>query len=447
MRNRLFALFMALCMLGTLKAQQPDLLSHWRNGFPMSALPDSLVEAALADSVAMEELRLRLDSLVLDSTVLYAQGDLRLPIVLDGMIPNTIDRTEVSALPSQYDFMGLVLSNPYRNSLDFNTAGHSAINVFSIGNLNSVSLFRSGKFDLPTQRKQISRLGLSGVEQVDTSVGLQLGSETLDIESITFHADKWHRRGTTSLQLSQTAFSDNWYQGGENNMTISTDDKLVFSRYDEQKITTFDLSLELRLSGYYTQTDTVNPMRVNDNLFRIDMSYGYKAWHNWYYSTSAYMKTPLLDYHAPNSKVVKSTFLSPLELNVSVGMDLKLTKNKRFQYSLMLAPLSYNLKYVNDDRVKVTSYGIDPGHVSKNQFGASVTSKLEWKISDVLSWINRTYYFTSYHSIQAEFENTVNVALGRYCSAKFYFYPRFDDSRDDEIQMKEMLTFGLSFAW
>lgn len=438
-------------LLSQVMAQQPDLLNSWRRAFPFTDASDSLLNVARESNYDFTEFYQKVDTSLLSPSLSYAQSDLRLPIVLDGLIPaerpfeHVAEYTQNNIM--QRNIMGLVQENRFRHGMLFALCRHNAVNRYAIGNLKRVDMFRSGKYDLPTERTHMERLALSGIEQVDTEMGLQLGSETLDIESITFHADKWHRKGTTSLQMAQTAFSDNWYQGGENNFTVSNYDKLVFSRYDEQKITTFDLSLELRLSGYYTKSDTINPMRVNDNLFRIDVSYGYKAWRNWYYSTSAYVKTPIFDYHNANSKVVKSSFLSPLEVNVSVGMDLKLTKNKRCQYSLLLAPLSYNLKYVNDSRVKATSYGIDPGHCSKNQFGASITNRLEWKINDVVSWTNRTYFFTSYHSVQAEFENTFNVALGRYCTAKLYAYPRFDDSRDDRVQYKEMLTFGLSFVW
>ncbi|MBQ0056766.1 MAG: DUF3078 domain-containing protein [Bacteroidales bacterium] len=431
------------------------LLSSWRGAFPFAEtpsvgeVPDSIV--AMSDS-AVVQLLCSLDSMEFDTSVLYAQNDLRIPVILDGYLPETGASSSSLGLFAQNSLasanvMGLTFSNPYLDKMSFASVRRNAVYGHSLKNLNGVNMFRSGSYDLPTDRKQLDRIELSGGEQVATDMGLLLGSESLDIESVTFHADKWHRRGTSTFQMAHTAFSENWYQGGENNLTISTDNKLVFSRYDEDKITTFDITLDLRLSGYYTKSDTLHPMRVNDNLFRADTKYGYKAWRNWYYSTSVYLTTPLLDFYSANSRTVKSTFLSPLELNVSVGMDLKLTKNKRCQYSLLIAPLSYNLKYVNDHRVNETSYGIDPGHRSKNQFGATVTSKLEWKITDYLSWSNRTYYFTSYHNVQIEFENTFNVAIGRYCSARLYMYPRFDDSRDSEIQTKEMLTFGLSFVW
>lgn len=424
------------------------LLRSWRSNYPFKQPDNESILSAAVDKAGPSALLQAVDTVAYDSTLSYAQNDLRLPIIMDGSIPEVAMPSVYDELqPSAENALGLTFKNPYQEQLAFGSLLHQAIHNYSSHHLGRVSMFRHEEIDLPFERKRIQRQKVEAGEQVETEMGLQLQDASLNIDQVTFHADKWHRTGSTDFQMSQTALSDNWYKGGDNNMTLATYDKLAFSRYDESKITSLDITLELRLSGYYTKADTVHSMRVSDNAFRADVSYGYKAWKNWYYSTSAYVKTPILEYYNANSKTVKNTFLSPLELNVSVGMDLKLTSNKKCTYSLLLAPLSYNLKYVNDDRVSETSYGIDEGKCSLNQFGATVTSKLEWTISNSLSWSSRAYYFTSYHSVQLEFENTFNVKLGHYCTSKLYLYPRFDDSADDKVQMKESLTFGLSFVW
>lgn len=403
-----------------------------------TATPDAAGNEALLDSI-----RLQLDSLALASdqdplskSLSYAQLDLRMPLTLDGRIYERISR-----LPLQPE------TSHYRRMVRFGEMRSEAIRLYANAHMTEVQrMRRNDQSSLLTDRRTLESRGIDAHETVDISEGLQLDNSSLNIEQVEFHADKWHRKGTSSFQMAQTALTENWYKGGENNMTIATDDKLVFSRYDENKITTFDVTLELKLSGYYTKSDTINPMRVSDNQFRMDVSYGYKAWKKWYYSAAFYAKTPVFDYHTANSRVTKSTFLSPLETNLSLGLEYK-HSSKRLSWSLQLAPLSYNLKYVNDHRVNETSYGIKKNHRSLNQFGASVTNKLDWKISDAVTWTSRAYYFTAYESVLVEFENTINIMVGRYCSAKFYYYPRFDDSRDSEIQTKEMLTFGLAFVW
>lgn len=425
-------------------------LAAWRRQYPFVDPMSDVMRAAEADSVNPSALLQHLDSVPLNASLNYAQRDLRMPLVLDGRVPNrqrySISQQAQMLVSRQLSFC-MDLDNPYQQQLDYAKMLDGAVYQHSLHHLRSVKRIRKSNTDLPIERKFIDRKVLSGDEQIEAGLGLELDDASLNVEQVVFHADKWHRRGTSDLQISQTALSDNWYKGGDNNMTLSTYDKLVFSRYDESMKTTLDIALELRLSGYYTKADTIHPMRVNDNQFRVDVSYGYKAWKNWYYSSTAYLKTPIFEYFNANSKTVKSNFFAPLEFNAAIGMDLKLTKHKNINYSLMLAPLSYNLKYVADERVSVTSYGIKADRRQLNQVGASITSKLEWKINESVAWSSRAYFFTSYHNTLLEFENTFNVKLGRYSTAKVYLYPRFDDGVDDKLQMKEMLTFGLAFTW
>lgn len=421
----------------------------WCKRYPFGVLPSDVFWLAEADTTR-SALSLMLDTIPYDADMHYAQYDLRLPAFVGVEVPDKPTRS-IGALvqkkAKQCGELFPLLKNPFQDQLDYASLVHNAIFAYTSKNLRKVKHFRPKYPDFDTERKLIERQHFSGDEHVETDMGLKLESAELLLEQVTFHADKWHRKGTTDLQISQTALTDNWYKGGDNNMTIYNYDKLVFSRYDESKITALDITLELRLSGYYTKADTIHPMRVNDNQFRCDVTYGYKAWKDWYYSTSFTLKTPIFEYFNANSKNVKNNFFSPLEVNLSVGMDLKRTQNKNCVYSLMLAPLSYNLKCVADDRVPVKSFGIEENKRSLNQFGASITGKLEWKISDALKWTSRAYFFTSYHNTQIEFENTFETVLSRYSTAKIYLYPRFDDGVDQKLQMKEMLTFGLAFAW
>lgn len=428
----------------------PALLAAWSRCYPLGRPSPEARIAAMTDTTGHSALWNSLDSLVSNPAISYAQGDLRLPIVLNNQVPdkgsNSLEQTSDKDAGELPDYVP-EMSNIFSQQLAYSAMRERAVHDYSMHHLNRVAMLRPDHYDLPTERKLIQRQELTGNEMVDTGLPLELEPSGLNIEQVTFHADKWHRRGTTDLQISQTSLTDNWYKGGENNLTISTYDKLAFSRYDESMKTTLEITLELRLSGYYTKADTIHPMRVNDNQFRADVSYGYKAYGNWYYSTSAYLKTPIFEYFNANSRTVKSTFFSPLEFNVAVGMDLKQSKKKNYSYSFMFAPMSYNMKSVSDHRVSVTSYGIEEDKHSLHQFGASITGKLEWKMSDVVTWVSRAYFFTSYHNTQLEFENTFNLTLGRYSTAKVYLFPRFDDSVDDSMQMKEMLTFGLAFVW
>lgn len=307
------------------------------------------------------------------------------------------------------------------------------------------------RFDVPTGETRTLDTKTT-MQQTRIGDDLDIDFGKADLESFgqyfELKADKWHWQGDHTLTLQQTALSDNWYKDGDNNMSISGTQKITVKRYDEEAKTTFEGVFDLKLSGYYTKADTIHRMKVSDNELSMTLKYGYKAWKKWYYSGQIYAKTPVFDYYKPNSSTCKSTFLSPLELNVSLGVDYQYTSpNKRFTYSLLLAPVSYDLKMVRDDRVKVTDYGVPEGDVSMHKIGSSVTTKFEWKMSDNASWSSRLYYFTPYTSLQVEFENTFNFRISRFFTARIYAYPRFDDSRDTKAEFKEMLTVGFSYQW
>lgn len=284
------------------------------------------------------------------------------------------------------------------------------------------------------------------VEDIDINFG-KADLETFD-QYFSIKADRWYWKGDHSLTMQQTALSSNWYNGGDNNMSVSGEQKFTVNRYDENSKVTFEGVFDLKLSGYYTKADTIHRMRVSDNEFTLNLKYGYKAWKKWYYSAQLYAKTPIFDFYNANSRVCKSTFLSPLEMNLALGVDYKYTSpNKKFTYSLLLAPLSYDMKYVSDARVNPASYGIKADHSSLHNFGSTITTKFDWKMGENATWSSRLYYFTTYHGIKAEFENTFNFKISRFFSARVYLYPRFDDSSDTKAEIKEMLTIGFNYAW
>lgn len=412
------------------------LLRLWNQQHPLKvsrrgcSLPENVI---LPEDRRVDSLLRIIDDLPLDRRMSSGQPSFRLPMLPEFFIPSHLQRFRPSSnllIKRQLEYGDERLEQTYR---------------YYSQHLGRTRMMRFD-LDVPVDRVTLSsEAGLLGLK-LDVAKAQDLRVETLS-KSLAY-TDKWHRKGNSSFQMSQTALSDNWYKGGDNNMSIASDNKLVISRYDKDKKTTFETTLRLQLSGYYTTADTIHQMRVSDNTFRVDINYGYKAWKNWYYSTTTYAKTPVFDYYNTNSRVVKSTLLSPLEWNVSVGMDYKKSWNKnKSSFSLLLAPLSYNLTYVHDSRVSETSYGVDAGKCSKNRFGSSITSKLEWRITNDLSLSSRLYYFTDYKSVQAEFENTFNFAMSRHFSSRLYLFPRFDDQKDDKIQMKEMFTFGFSTIW
>lgn len=275
------------------------------------------------------------------------------------------------------------------------------------------------------------------------------------IEIVTFKPNFWKFYGSTSLQFTQSYFSGNWYQGGENNYSALALVELNLNYDNKQKIK-WENKLETQLGFQTTTSDEYHSFKPTNNLLRLTTKFGYKAVSTFYYSTQVIASTQLAELYENNSNKLKSAFLSPLNVNVSVGMDYQFeSPGKAFKGSFYLAPLAYNMRYCKADEL-TGRYGIEEGKNSLHDVGCNITLNYTWKISKGISWASRLYWFTNYKYNIMEWENTFNFTINKYLSAKFFIYPRYDNSsekyRDDKdgwgyFMMKEWLSLGLAYSF
>lgn len=262
----------------------------------------------------------------------------------------------------------------------------------------------------------------------------------------------WKKTAAASMQFSQYSISDNWYQGGESTNALLSELKLT-ANYDDRQKVQFENSLEIKIGFITAPSDTVHSYKTNADLLRLNSKLGVRAIKNLYYTIAAEFKTQFFPNYKTNTNDMISNFLSPAQLDLSVGMDYKLDKPK-YKLSLMGAPFSYTFVYIsNDDIVNPSSFNVEPGHTSANLFGSKITANLDWKIAKNISYLTKLEYFTTYDKIIASWENTFNFQLNRYLSTKLFIHARYDDGvtlteeNDTYFQLKEMLTFGLSYTW
>lgn len=262
----------------------------------------------------------------------------------------------------------------------------------------------------------------------------------------------WKKTATASMQFSQYSISDNWYQGGESTNALLSELKLT-ANYDDRQKVQFDNSLEIKIGFITAPSDTVHSYKTNADLLRLNSKLGVRAIKNLYYTIAAEFKTQFFPNYKTNTNDMISNFLSPAQLDLSIGMDYKLDK-KKYKLSLMGAPLSYTFVYISNDKiVNPSSFNVEEGHTSANLFGSKITANIDWKIAKNISYLTKFEYFTTYDKVIASWENTFNFQLNRYLSTKLFIHARYDDGvtlteeNDSYFQLKEMLTFGLSYTW
>ena len=271
----------------------------------------------------------------------------------------------------------------------------------------------------------------------------------------------WKIKGSTSLQFTQSYFSDNWYQGGENNYA-GLGMVTLEANYDNKQKVQWDNKLEVQLGFQTAQSDTCHTFRVTNNLLRLTSKLGYKAAKNWFYTAQAMAYTQLYPNYEKNSNKVIADFTSPLYLNVSIGLDYKLKRNNA-ELSVYISPVAYNLCWVDRTAYDIRSrYGMEQNEDGSfkrmyHKYGPSVLVNSKLRIMKNVSWTSRLYVFGNIFDnksdmyVNIEWENTIDFTINKYMSAKFFLYPKFDNSSEKYkkkhgyLMFKEWLSLGLNY--
>ena len=267
----------------------------------------------------------------------------------------------------------------------------------------------------------------------------------------------WIRSFNALLQFSQAYVSPNWYQGGNNNINMLANvvyNVKLNTEYHPNLL--FETTAQYKLGINNAPNDNVHNYNITDDLFQVNTTFGIKAARRWYYSFTGQFKTQLLNSYKTNSHDLRSSFLSPGELTVGVGMTYNYANAKKtFTFDASLAPLSYGLKTCISHRISPTAYGIEEGRVTKHNFGSSGEIRLYWKICNNIAFNSRIFAFSNYDSFQADWENTLAFTINRFMSAQVNVHARYDtltpysvDHPDwKKLQVKEILSIGFSYAF
>ena len=225
------------------------------------------------------------------------------------------------------------------------------------------------------------------------------------------------------------------------------------ANYNDKEKIKWDNRLEMKLGMQSSQGDNEHKFKSSEDLIRLTSKLGVQSINHWYYTLQAIASTQFTHGYKSNDATVYSDFMSPLNVNLSLGMDYKVNWLKgKLAGTVNISPLAANFKYV--DRLALsTKYGIDEGKHALWDLGSTFTTDLQWKFSDLIRWQTRLYAYTTYKRTEVEWENTVTFQLSKYISTKVFVYPRFDDSAKEKdskygyFQLKEYWSLGFNYTF
>lgn len=291
--------------------------------------------------------------------------------------------------------------------------------------------------------------------ELTVATGIVNGEQFKPVDRREVKMHNWLHTFVGSLHGTQAYISNNWYQGGENNLNLLGD--IQWDCNLNQKLHPnwlFNNSLHYRLGIATAKGDSLRKYSINEDNFQFNSQLGYKAVKNWYYSATLLFKTQFLNNYITNTRTLAASFLSSGELNVGLGMTYNYKDQDGYKVlTLSIAPLSYDMKICRDIiNIDPTKFGIEAGHHTKHSFGSNFEMKFEWKITPSISWKTRVYAFTDYKYVQGDWENTFSFSVSSHLNTQIFTHLRYDKSRPwsedwKYWQFKEILSFGLTYKF
>jgi hypothetical protein len=213
----------------------------------------------------------------------------------------------------------------------------------------------------------------------------------------------------------------------------------------------------MKLGFRTSKSDSVHSSKASEDLLRLTSKLGLQASKRWYYTLQLMAATQFTRGFKSNDRRIYSDFMSPFNLNISLGMDYSVEAwDKKLTGNIHLAPFAYNMKFVDrrwfDNDWMPKRYGIDADKHVLHDFGPNFTVDLKWAIAENISYQTRMYGFSSFKRVEWEWENTFTFQFNKYISTKLFVYPRFDDStvRDDHhgyFQFQEFMSIGFNYSF
>ena len=268
--------------------------------------------------------------------------------------------------------------------------------------------------------------------------------------------DGWRSSLVTQLSASQAAFS-NWQEGGINALAVSVSGDGQFDRV----LGRFLVTQEARAAYGLLKQDTLDARKAEDvvrYLLTADMLTG-GAWRptasvgmrsqfapGYDYSPTAEDYPDLVASIVPGERLKVSDFAAPAQFTQSAGMAY--VPGNGFE-----ARLGLGLKetLVSIERLRPV-YGNDPDEALRIQAGVEAGAKLTREIAPNVLLKSRLGAFQAFNQVgnaapDIIWENTLAMKVNEFLNVNLDTATIYDQDISDDLQLKEVLSIGVSFVF
>ncbi|MDR2911391.1 MAG: DUF3078 domain-containing protein [Bacteroidales bacterium] len=272
------------------------------------------------------------------------------------------------------------------------------------------------------------------------------------LSKVEIQKSKWTFTGSENISFSQV-FVKNWVTGGQSSQSLLSDLRLSANYADGKTTLENSIIHRLGLISYKleepSEAGEMHNTQINEDLLELNNKYGLQAGKQWYYSLLFNLKTRIFngyDANDINKETPISAFMAPADLTIAAGMDYKTPNN----FSLLISPITGKMTMVLDTAtVDQTKYGIEENKRVSFQFGASITNRFSWQITqDIIltSAMNLFYnYIDKENRLKNDWDLIVDMRINIFLSARITANLKYYENESKDIQIRENMSVAFRY--
>ena len=262
----------------------------------------------------------------------------------------------------------------------------------------------------------------------------------------------WVKSLTGKLSGSQAAYN-NWQEGGLNTLAVTSSLDGKFVRGGEHWIQTY----ELRLTFGLVQQDTLS-VRKSSDLIRLGAGLQYRgdgllqtfrptisaALRTQFADGFNYDEDPFEDEVERDPPVKTSEFFSPAVLTQSLGLTYEPAAWISTRFGV-----AGKETVVRDPGLRVL-YDVNPDKVVRAEGGIESETTVDREVFTNIRYQSRLNLFQSVTAesepLDVLWENVITMEVNSWLNVGLEYVMLYDANRSDDVQIKEVLSVGVSFA-